>query len=132
MNARSIAGGLGLRQYDVSVLIESWSGSIAGEGTLTSTETAVTEKGQPPKVRSANEKRVALGLAEVGEITVGPLTPVEGSAWATLEQTGATTGKLAKLKLTHRETGDVLYYRIVESGSDSTLHSSIRAVPLTE
>jgi hypothetical protein len=92
----------------------------------------ITESGQPPKVKHAGEKRVALGLAEVGEVTIGPITQVEGSSWETLTQSAVTMGKSVKLRTTHRETGEVVYYRVKQVETGSALHVMIRAVPQTE
>ncbi len=130
---RAIPGRLGLRTKTVELIVESWTGAVAGEGTRTQTVTLLTEaSGQPPKVSAASEKRVALGLADVGEQTIGPLTPVASVPWATLTQSSVADGETAKIRLTHTETGEVVYCRIAHVDTDKPLRVIMRVVPLTE
>lgn len=131
--ARGIAGRMGLHPYDVALVVDSWSGARAGEGTKTQSVTKLTEDGHPPKVQPVSVHRVAIGLAEVGEHWIGPLTQVQSVSWASLTSSSVTAGKSVKIRLTHRETGEVVYHRIKQvSPGSSALHVVLQTVPVTE
>ncbi len=55
---RGIPGKLGLRPYTVTVRLRSWSGSRAGLGTKTDTDTALLVDGYAPHVRQLGQRDV--------------------------------------------------------------------------
>lgn len=130
---RAIPGQLGLRPYTVDLVVSSWTGAHAGEGTQTQTVTPLVEySGQPPKVKDADERRVAMGLADVGEKTIGPMTPVASVPWATLTQSAVADGNTVKVKLTHTETGDVTYFRVTAVDTERALGVRMKVFPITK
>lgn len=82
-SARAIPGQLGMREYSVTVVQETWGGGTEtwgggerGQGTPTRTETPILEAdGQNPKVRQLNTEEVALGGYGRGTWRIGPITP---------------------------------------------------------
>ena len=80
--ARGIPNKLGLRQYDVSLRVVSWSGSRPGMGTKTINDTAITvNQGQVgndrPKVTLLSTRDIVAsgGRYTDGDFRIGPLTP---------------------------------------------------------
>jgi hypothetical protein len=73
---RAIPNQFGVRPYSVVVQTQTWSGAEVGEGTATTTSTAITEHdGAPPKVRWLDDEEIALGGYSSGAVEVGPVTP---------------------------------------------------------
>jgi len=74
---RAIPADLGVRPYTVAIVTRAWSGDEPGQGTLTTTTTAITEaNGAPPKVRSVSGEELLLGTThDTGTVEVGPITP---------------------------------------------------------
>jgi len=125
---RAIPGKHGLRPWHVYLDTSSWSGSDhPGDGTETTTSVELLENGQPPKARQASSKDVALGFAEVGEWRIGPVTPVEGTAWATLLASAVTTGQTFRVRLVHDEIGDVVHLVVSKTSKDRALQYVLTA-----
>lgn len=89
-SVRGIAADFGVRPYSVTVRVKSWSGGQPGHGTLTTTDSAITEDGANPKVTFVQTDEVfsnngAIEVAEVGPIT--PDHPSGGTGLSTLRPT---------------------------------------------
>jgi hypothetical protein len=80
---RAIPGELGVRPHRVYLVEVDSTGSTWGEGTVTTTETEITEDGQPPKVSQANDEQRALGNLADGALRIGPITPPSSGAGIT-------------------------------------------------
>ena len=95
--ARAIPGAqFGIRPYTVAVVVKAWSGDHPGEGTETTTTTAITELGHPPRVRLLSPEELALGNLPRGSVEVGPVTPEYaggGTTWTTLTGNGVSPGE---------------------------------------
>jgi hypothetical protein len=131
--ARRLPGVHGLRPWRVYADVGSWSSSAGhpfGEGTRTDTETELLETGQPPRVRELSDERVALGGGEKGDLSIGPITPIEGSAWATLTGSGVTPGDSWRVRLVHDETGDVKHCVVKSISQDRALHVMLTVRPV--
>lgn len=128
----SLPGEFGMHPYTVSIVTKGWSGSDTGKGTATETVTPVTRaNGQPPKVREISLRRIALGIGfEVGDMEIGPVTPVLGVAWADLLQTALANNSEALIRLTHTETGEATDYRIhnVQKGKALSVRIIVKPV----
>jgi hypothetical protein len=76
-NVRGLAGDMGLRQYQVFVVVKSWAGARVGMGNVTTTETALIVSGSPPRVRALSQRDVTAsgGRYVAGDLRVGPITP---------------------------------------------------------
>jgi len=121
-NARSVPGELGLRQWSVALVTETWSGDFAGDASRTRTVTALTNaKATNPKVIGNNEKRLMLGVADSGIFQIGPITPVEGISWANITQSSVAANSTLKIRLTHAESGEVKWCTIEDVGTDKAL-----------
>jgi len=132
---RAIPGqAFGLRPYTVSVVRRSWSGSYAGEGTVTTTTTAIVESGgQPPKVRFVNDETRALGQLDSGSIEVGPITPDfagGGTSAAVLEQSSAAAGELVHYLVTGPSFPDGAHFRLIDIRTDRALRYMVRLAPV--
>lgn len=129
-SARSIAGKLGLRPHTVSIVTATWSGSVTGEGTETTTTTPIVEgNGQPPKVRLVKSDEIALGNLAEGTIDIGPITPELGAALAALNATALATGGTRHLIVTGPD-GVAVKHKILDIGTDHALHYTIRSSPV--
>ena len=128
----SIPGELGIHPYTVSLVTKGWSGSDTGRGTATEVVTPITRaNGQPPKVKEVSLRRVALGIGfEVGDMVVGPITPVSGIAWADLLQTALSAKSEALVRLTHTESGISTDYRIHHVARDKALSVTLTIKPV--
>ena len=126
-NARGIGGNLGLRPHSVSILtVDESANTHTGDGSETTSETALLEDGQNPKVRWLSDEQRALAQDTTGaEVTVGPLSPDH--------QIGGVT--IAELSGTALATGDRLYLLITGPKHPSgkryaikkiTAHSALR------
>jgi hypothetical protein len=80
--ARGIPNKLGLRQFDISLRIVSWSGTRPGLGTKTVTDYPVTVNqntagNNRPKVKSISSHEIIAsgGLYSQDDYRIGPLTP---------------------------------------------------------
>ena len=121
-NARAVPGELGLRQWSIALVTETWSGDFVGEGTRTTTTTALTHANQnAPKVVANSGKRLMLGVADSGIYEIGPFTPVEGVTWANLTQSALATNATAKIRMTHAESGEVKWCVIKDANTDKAL-----------
>lgn len=119
---RAIPGQFGLRPWRVYLDTSSWSGAgHPGDGSETTTTVELLESGQPPKAREASSKAVALGYAEAGSWTVGPITPVIGTAWATLLASAISSGQTFRVRLVHDETGETIDLAISKTTLDRAL-----------
>lgn len=101
-DVRTVPGELGLREYTVDLLSESWSGAQAGEGTATETATRLLVGGQNPKVRWLTQKEIAVGGIPDGTVEVGPLTPkcsAGGVDIAGVLGTALQTGQIRTLRI---------------------------------
>jgi hypothetical protein len=121
-NARSVPGELGLRQWAIALVTETWSGDFVSEGTRTTATTALTHANQAaPKVVSNSEKRMMLGVADAGIFEIGPITPVEGVSWANVTQSTLAVNSTAKIRMTHAESGEVKWCVIKNADTDKAL-----------
>ena len=125
---RAIPGQFGLRPWRVYLDVSSWSGAgHPGDGTETTTTVELLESGQPPKARQASAKAVALGFAEVGSWEIGPITPVAGTAWATLLASTVTSGQTFRVRLVHDETSDAVDLVVTKTTLDRALRYMLTA-----
>lgn len=133
--ARSIASRLGLRPTTrVAMVRATWSGTYVGEGTQSVDEIEILEAGHPPKVRGLSGDEIALGMGPVGSVKIGPITPSHaygGTALETLCPTDMAAGETLRVKLTGPD-GGVTYYQIIGVNTDSALHYTITAEPITK
>jgi len=74
---RTIGAQLDLRRYDITVRVNTWSGTIVGEGTKTTVDTPLRVGGQRPRVKQVTQQQVIMsaGLYQDQDLIVGPLTP---------------------------------------------------------
>lgn len=96
--ARGLLGAFGLRPFRVSVLVRTWSGRRAGEGTSTDAYTPLKVGSNDPKVRQVDPRDV---VASGGDLTtsmfdIGPMTPEfegGGTTYASIDPpvTGSAT-----------------------------------------
>jgi hypothetical protein len=126
---RAIPGQFGLRPWRVYLDTSSWSGPThAGDGTESTTAVELLESGQPPKAREASSKAVALGYAEAGQWTVGPITPVLGASWSALLASAVTTGQTFRVRLVHDETGDQIDLAVTKTTYDRALRYELTGI----
>ena len=130
---RDLPGKHGLREHRVYIVVVSTSGTHTGDGTRTETVTELTNDGQGPKVVWANGQDVAMGLASMGQVTVGPLTPLPGGETDDDLLSGAdlTVGQVRLLRITGPNiTGTSEDYTIKSVTADRALRRLIVAVPV--
>ncbi len=128
---RRIPGELGLRPWRVFALVGAWSGTDAGEGTRTDTETELLEHGQPPKVRQVKADQVALDTGlQNGDYVIGPVTPVVGTAWDAIVGSNAAANQAFQFRITNSETGDDHRCVLVTITSDHALNTMITVRPV--
>lgn len=129
---RAIPGRHGLRPWRVFDVVGSWSGSgHFGDGMRTDAEAEILENGQPPKVREVKAEEVALDAGlQSGDLVVGPITPVIGTAWATLDGSNADGGESFRLRLTNDETGSDLQCVLVTMTRDRALRTMVTVRPV--
>lgn len=132
--ARRLPGNHGLRPWRVYMVSGTWSSQSSnefGDGSRTDTATEILEQGQPPEVREVNDEAVALSSDLMkGDFVVGPITPVEGTSWATLLATSASAGDAIRLKLVHDETGTTHHCSIKSSQQDRALRYVLTVHPV--
>ena len=78
---RGLPGALGFRVYSsVSAIKKVWTGGRPGVGTATTTTTAITVGGHPPKVEEVSSQDIIAsgGLYHAEDLRVGPMTPYSG------------------------------------------------------
>lgn len=124
-----------IRPYIVKVVIRSWTGTYAGEGGTTTTETTITEAdGQPPKVRFLDDEQLALSGLARGAVEVGPITPDfpgGGTSWATLSGNGADPGEQFYYVLTGPEVPLGARYTLVGGKTDKTFGYRVTLKPMS-
>lgn len=77
---RSLPAQFGLRQYGVSIVIGTWSGTHVGDGDKNQQIIPILENGGAnPKIRFMNGEQRALAGMEIGSCEVGPITPDFGT-----------------------------------------------------
>jgi len=132
--ARGIAGSLGLHPFRCYVVTRTWTGSTAGAGTSTDSETELLENGQAPKVKTLDGEELALNNLDSGSIRIGPLTPEHGSGGLDLDtiQSTLTVAQERFVKVTGPGREDGVLFRIKDANLDSSLHYTIIAGPLQE
>lgn len=129
---RAIPGQHGLRPWRVFTYVGAWSGTDHfGDGTRTDTETELLENGQPPRVRQVSPERVALGVGlEGGDLEIGPVTPIVGTAWADLNGGSTDANESFRVRLSNEETGAVLHCVLVTVRTDKALHTTLTVRPV--
>ena len=128
---RAIPGSLGIRPHSVAVVVSTWSGANVGSGTKTEVSTAITEDGQPPKVRWLNGEELAVGGLASGTVEVGPITST-AAALAALRPT-LTDAQSIHLRITGPNTaasGDL--YTITDFQGQRALHFMVQAKPVEQ
>jgi hypothetical protein len=126
--ARAIAGDLGLRPYRVFIVTRSSSGTYAGSGAVTNSEIEVTENGQPPRVRFANDEQLALGRLEAGDVTIGPITPTTDSGGTDLSVIAPDVAAQQSLYIRLLAPDGVsTYYRVSEISTENSFRYTITA-----
>ena len=79
-SVRNIPAQFGLRQYSISIVVETWSGKHIGDGDKFEKVTPILENGGTnPKLTFMNEEQRALAGLEVGSCEIGPITPDFGA-----------------------------------------------------
>jgi len=141
VEARGIAGSddFGLHPFRVYLRTTSSYGSHTGDGTTVDSETELLENGAPPKVRKPGAERAGGGgdrivfsedASDSDVFVVGPLTPVAGTAWATVTGSGVSGGDTWYLRVRHVETATDTIARVVDVDDSSALHVMITAVAI--
>jgi hypothetical protein len=128
-----MAGAYGVRQYSVAVEHKSWSGAERGEGTATTTTTAIAETGGvPPKVRWLSSEEVAVGGYEDGTVEIGPITPSFTGGGTSLATILPTLGDNAtmRLVLTGPRFPTGAYCRVHKVTHDRGYQYKITATPI--
>lgn len=75
-SVRAIPDKLGCRTYTVAVVTNLSGGAEPGQGSQTTTTTAITEAGgAPPRVRWLSNEELAVGGYESAMVQIGPVTP---------------------------------------------------------
>lgn len=125
----------GLRPHRVYLVEKSSSGTNAGDGTITTTETEIVEgDNQPPKVKQVNDEQRALGNLSGGALIIGPITPFYNGAGTTLSSLAGDdlTAQTDTLKV--RVSGPLgnNYYRISEKRLDRSLRWMLTVEPVSE
>lgn len=124
-----------IRPYTVSVVTKVWSGSQPGEGSATTTTTAITEDdGQPPKVRVLNDEQIALGGLPRGAVKVGPITPDfpgGGTAFDTLSPASLDAGDSFYYVLTGPDYPSGARFVLKEAQADRTFGYFVTLVPMS-
>lgn len=131
---RSIPGAHGLREHTVSVRLASYSGTYSGDVAESGAWTDITENGgHAPKVHWANDEQIALGGLDKGDVTIGPITPSNGTVGtllATLAGSAATVGQVFQIRITGPKHPDGALYIGREVSSDRALRYMMRARPV--
>lgn len=128
---RAIPGEHGLRPWRVFLEPGQWSGSShIGEGTESLTPLELLENGFPPKVRQVSSKMVALGIAEVGEWHIGPITPQAGTQWSDLLQQLLAYGRTFRIRLVNEEQGQNVDLVVKATNQDRALRFVFQAYPV--
>lgn len=126
---RSIPGALGLRPYSVAVVVRTFSGDELGEGTPTTTTTAITEaNGQPPKVRLLSNEQLALAGYDKQTWRIGPITPDffgGGTPIGLLNQRGIAGNAEPHVVLTGPDFPNGANMRVVRLDSDHGMHYTL-------
>lgn len=133
---RAIPNNYGLRPYTITIVNRTHTGTYAGEGTATDTETALTEHGgAPPKVREANDEQMALGNLPRGTLIVGPITPDHpggGTSAATLLAQAAANRDEFYYRVTGPGDSDGALYRLHSISTDRGYHYTLQLTPVSE
>ena len=131
--ARQIPGVHGLRPWRVFASVGTWSGGAThfGNGTRSDAEVELLESGQPPKVRQVKAEQVALDAGlQSGDWTIGPVTPIVGTPWATMSGGGILDSDSFAIRMTNEETGEDLRCVLVSSTSDRALRTMLTVRPV--
>lgn len=140
--ARGIAGSDDFELHPFRIYLRTTvsSGSHTGDGTLTESETELLENGSPPKVAKPGGQRAG-GAGDVTMLSddvvdsdiyvIGPITPVAGTAWATLTAASVNVGETLTVRIRHVEQATDVMARIVDVDDSSSLHVRITAVAVS-
>lgn len=133
-DARWIPGSFGLRPHTVEVGLGSWSGSVTGEGTLTTTWTPIVEaNGQSPKVKWLSTEEIAVGGLQKGSVRIGPITPDfsgGGTSVAQIMLDSMTTGQTRHVRITGPTHPTGAIYVLKNTDFGSALHYYITCEPV--
>jgi hypothetical protein len=131
---RRLPGVHGLRPYRVYLVTGAWSstsGHPFGDGTRTDTEIEILENGEPPKVAEVGDEQIALGVdLTKGDLLVGPITPVAGTAWSNLVGSAITSGQSWRVKIVHEELGETLHCLVKATKKDKALRYVLTVSPV--
>lgn len=132
-SVRAIPGQLGLRPYQVAIIIGTWSGEYVGGGSKFEQARAITEgNNQPPKVRFLDEEALALSGSSgqqllKGSCTIGPITPV--TTLATLLP-AVSEGQTVHVRLTGPAYPRGAKFAIKKVATDRALHWTLTCEPV--
>jgi hypothetical protein len=131
---RRLPGAHGLRPYRVYLVTGAWSSTSThpfGDGSRTDTTVEILENGEPPKVAEVGDEQIALGVdLTKGDLLVGPITPVAGTAWAALTAGAVTSGQAWRVKLVHDETGETTHCLVKATKKDKALRYILTVSPV--
>lgn len=76
-SARVLLADVGLRRYDVTMRVVTWSGPRVGDGTRTAVDAPLAIQGRRPGVRQVSQKDIIAsgGKYQDGDYRIGPFTP---------------------------------------------------------
>lgn len=131
---RSIPADFGLREYAVYLVRKAWTGENPGDGDEVEQLIPLTVgNGAFPKVRFANQRDVALGNMSLGEITIGPLTPLYGSGGIErryFDGYQLEIGEGQRIRVVAPNADDSSDYKVNYTNMDRALRLTIRATNL--
>lgn len=131
---RRLPGEHGLRPWHVYASSGVWSETASnefGDGTRTDTDVEILESGQPPKVREVSDEVIALSSdLTAGDIEIGPITPVQGTAWATLLGSATDAGETFRIKLWNEETDETIHCMVRRTQRDRALRYVVTVSPM--
>jgi hypothetical protein len=113
----------------VFVVATVWSGGHIGEGTAIIVRRAISERGQPPKVRWLSNDEVALAGYDKPTVEIGPITPDHpggGTSLAVLKDRAATGKAEFYYELIGPDFPAGAKFALVGDNSDRALHYTVR------
>lgn len=130
---RSLPASFGLRQYSISIVIGTWSGSHVGDGDRNEQLIPILENGGTnPKIRFVSEEQRALSGMEIGSCLVGPITPDFGSNGTALSDLlpAVANGETVHAIITGPQFPNGAKFSIKKVETDHALHWSMTCEPV--
>lgn len=131
---RSLPAEFGLREHTTSIVVKSWPTGTIGKGAAHVELHPILVNGENPKVAFPSQREIAMGLASLGQVTIGPFTPKFSDAGG-VERDLTTllfAGDSLQLRITGPQCPGGVDYVSKNVNLDRALRVTITALPSTQ